>query len=223
MRSEHAKLSARHQAEGVYDALLAHAHAALALDSNTITIILLCIHLVGCIWAYYITIGATYTTLSRSAAVWFFSHGPDASGEVVQQKTFVGGVRVVIACAYCVITRHLGSICFGAAILTIMKILRIILTAIEYYTKEQQANNLLLRVALKCAQCCLYCLDRTVKFITYYGFIFVAIEGCEEAGQAVKSIVFFLEAVAKRSTIFLPLLAIILLFFKDIEIVDAKA
>ena len=110
---------------------------------------MLAVHIIGCIWGYYITLCATYTTLSRAAAVWFFSHGYDeATGEVKLKTHFAFGTRVVLACAYCVITRHLGSICFGAAILTIMAILRIILQAIDYYTKDMQKSNFLLKLVI---------------------------------------------------------------------------
>ena len=153
-------------------------NALASLDNSVRIAILLFIHVTGCIWAYFMCVGGSYATLARSCAVWFFSHGVDESTqEVVQQGAFKGGVRVVLACAYCILTRHLGSIAFGAAILTIMTILRIILEAIDYYTKDQQESNLAIKLALKCAKCCLWCMDKTVKYITYYGYIFVAIEG----------------------------------------------
>jgi hypothetical protein len=169
------------------------------LDQNVRIVIFLIIHIIGCIWALYITMGATYTTLSRSAAVWFFSHGDDGTGNVVLKKSFAGGVNVVLSCAYCIITRHLGSVCFGAAILTIMTVLRMILQAIDYYTKDMQGSNLLLRIVMKCAQCCLYCMDRTVKFITYYGYIFVAIEGTSFCGACLATFSFIMKYPAQMS------------------------
>ena len=36
----------------------------------------------------------------------------------------------------------------------------------------------MLRLVVKCAQCCMWCLERTIQFISYYGYIFVAMEGC---------------------------------------------
>jgi len=169
------------------------------LSSSTQQRILLVIHLVGCIWALYITQCSVYTTLSRSAAVWFFSHGPDESGQVVQKGTFYCGLRVVLVCAYCVIARHLGSIAFGAAILTIMTILRLILQAIDHYTKDMQQSNFLLKVCMKCVQCCLWCMDKTVKFITFYGFIFVAIEGSSFCGACMSTFGFIMKYPAQMT------------------------
>jgi len=159
--------------------------AADTLDSalgsanrETQVAIMFSVHAVGCLWLMFITEGTMYTTLARSAAVWYFSHELDpGSGEVIQKGAFRSGIGVVIASAWCVFTRHLGSICFGAAILTIMFVLRALMTAIERYMKDASGTNALLRLVLKCAKCCLWCLERTVKFITFYGYIFVAIEG----------------------------------------------
>jgi len=139
--------------------------------------IMMIIHIVGCLWAFYITQTATYMTLSRSAAVWYFGHGDDGNGGVVQKLKFFSGIKVVLICAWCVISRHLGSAVFAAAILTIIKSLRIVLGAIDHYTQDMQDSNLLLKVLMKCVQCCLWCFEKTVKFITYYGLIFVAVEG----------------------------------------------
>merc|ERR1712167_183576 len=138
---------------------------------------MLTIHIVGCIWGLFMTQGGTYTTLARSAAVWFFSHEADSSGQIVQKGGHFPGIKTVTVCCWCVVSRHLGSIAFGAAIITIMTILRIIMSAIDYYTRDAQQSNCMLKMVIKCAQCCIWCLDRTVKFITFYGFIFVAIEG----------------------------------------------
>jgi len=156
--------------------------------------ILATIHFVGCIWWYFCVMSSSYTTLSRACAVWFFSHGVDeASGEVKQKGSFFFGTRVVLVCFWCVIWKHLGSIAFGSAILTLMTVLRIVLNLISYYTKDLQKSNCLLRMVICCTQCCLYCLDRTVKFITYYGYIFVAIEGSTFCGACISTFGFIMK------------------------------
>lgn len=169
-------------------------------DQTLLVAIMLIIHIVGCIWAYYITVCATYATQARACGVWFFSHGLDeSSGEVVQQGSFFFGTKTVLVCAWCIFSRHLGSICFGAAILTIMTVIRLILEGIDYYTKDQQDKNFLLKLALKCAKCCLYCMDKTVKFITYFGFIFVAIEGSSFCGGCLSTFAFIMKYAAQMS------------------------
>merc|ERR1719240_1775851 len=78
----------------------------LDMGPQTQAAILLAIHFIGCIWGLYMVEGSVYTTLARSAAVWFFSHGVDEqTGKVVQKGTFFFGLRVVIVCAWCIISR----------------------------------------------------------------------------------------------------------------------
>ena len=38
-------------------------------------------------------------------------------------------------------------------------------------TKEQQKGNLVMKLALECAQCCMWCLQKTVEFVSYYGWL----------------------------------------------------
>jgi choline transporter-like protein 2/4/5 len=117
-----------------------------------------------------------------------------------------------MVCAWCIFSRHLGSIAFGAAILTIMTIIRMILAAIDYYTKEYQASNLALKIAMKCVQCCVWCFDQTVKFITYYGYIFVAIEGASfcSACWSTFSIIFKYPAQMSVNALVSKLLSVII-------------
>ena len=35
----------------------------------------------------------------------------------------------------------------------------------------------MLKMAIKCLQCCLWCFEKTVRFVTGYGFVYVAMEG----------------------------------------------
>ena len=41
----------------------------------------------------------------------------------------------------------------------------------------RQDSNFLLKLIVQCSRCCVWCLERTIQFITYFGFVFVAIEG----------------------------------------------
>ena len=36
-------------------------------------------------------------------------------------------------------------------------------------TQAQQGENLVLKLAMKCAHCCMWCLQKTVEFVSYYG------------------------------------------------------
>ena len=134
------------------------------------------IHVVCVIWAMYIVQMAVYCTLSRAAGAWFFSHGEEG-GVIVQKGSFACGLKVVAVSAWCVFSRHIGSVAFGAAILTIITIIKAILHTVHYYTKNAGDKNFVLRMLLKCALCAISCLECCVEKVSYFGLIFVAIEG----------------------------------------------
>merc|ERR1719217_1724591 len=71
---------------------------------------------------------------------------------------------------------HLGSILFGSFIVALIQLIRIIMSVIDQQTKRLQDSNKLLKLAIKCAQVCLYCFEKTVKFITNYCYIYIAMQ-----------------------------------------------
>ena len=73
--------------------------------------------------------------------------------------------------------KHIGSICFGALIIAIFKAIRIAFGLLEYSTSEKVQSNIVLKLLFKCVHCILWCLEKTVEYISYWGFIFVAVHG----------------------------------------------
>jgi len=67
---------------------------------------------------------------------------------------------------------------FGALVIAICQLARLLMEALDQQTKKLQQVNLLVRVVIKCTKCCLWCFEKTVRFVTGYGFVYVALEGC---------------------------------------------
>ena len=74
-----------------------------------------------------------------------------------------------------VCTKHLGSMAFGSLIVAACQLVRICLKAVEMSDAGKQ--GLLMRLVLKCAQCAMLCLHKSVEFVSYYGYVYVALEG----------------------------------------------
>ena len=66
---------------------------------------------------------------------------------------------------------------FGAAIIAVVQFFQLVLMLVDNYTKDAQKKNCMLMIAIKCARCCAWCLRKTVEFISFYGFVFVAVDG----------------------------------------------
>ncbi|MBZ3889211.1 Choline transporter-like protein 4 [Sciurus carolinensis] len=70
---------------------------------------------------------------------------------------------------------HTGSLAFGALILTIVQIARIILEYIDH--KLRGAQNPMARCIMCCFKCCLWCLEKFIKFLNRNAYIMIAIYG----------------------------------------------
>ncbi|KAI4531054.1 hypothetical protein MG293_018912 [Ovis ammon polii] len=70
---------------------------------------------------------------------------------------------------------HTGSLAFGALILTLVQIARVILEYIDH--KLRGAQNPLTRCILCCFKCCLWCLEKFIKFLNRNAYIMVCILG----------------------------------------------
>ncbi|XP_061598182.1 choline transporter-like protein 4 [Cololabis saira] len=82
---------------------------------------------------------------------------------------------------------HVGSLAFGALILTLVQIVRMLLEYIDHKTRS--AQNALARFILCCMKCCLWCLEKFIKFLNRNAYIMVAIYGtnfCVSAKNAFK-------------------------------------
>ncbi|KAF7662110.1 hypothetical protein LDENG_00245720 [Lucifuga dentata] len=70
---------------------------------------------------------------------------------------------------------HVGSLAFGALILTLVQIVRMILEYIDHKTRS--AQNPCARFLLCCLKCCFWCLEKFIKFLNRNAYIMIAIYG----------------------------------------------
>ncbi|XP_065140431.1 choline transporter-like protein 4 isoform X2 [Paramisgurnus dabryanus] len=70
---------------------------------------------------------------------------------------------------------HVGSLAFGALILTLVQLVRIILEYLDH--KFKAAQNPCTRFLMCCLKCCFWCLEKFIKFINRNAYIMIAIYG----------------------------------------------
>jgi hypothetical protein len=89
------------------------------------------------------------------------------------------GLPGVLDAAWTVTSRHLGSLAFGSFIMTAVQVVRLMLYALHTATKQAgaQDRSCLLRLLFKCAMCAVWCLEKSVEFITTYAYVHIAIDG----------------------------------------------
>ncbi|CAH2314470.1 choline transporter 4 [Pelobates cultripes] len=70
---------------------------------------------------------------------------------------------------------HTGSLAFGALILTIIQVIRIMLEYLDHKLKD--VHNPCTRFLLCCLKCCFWCLEKFIKFLNRNAYIMIAVYG----------------------------------------------
>ncbi|RXG67089.1 Choline transporter-like protein 2 [Armadillidium vulgare] len=81
---------------------------------------------------------------------------------------------------------HLGTIAFGSLIIAIVRFIRLIFEYIDHKIKKY-ADNFIVKMISCCFRCCLWCLEKFLKFINRNAYIYSAIYGtnfCTSARKA---------------------------------------
>ncbi|XP_058515930.1 choline transporter-like protein 2 isoform X1 [Ochotona princeps] len=80
---------------------------------------------------------------------------------------------------------HTGSLAFGALILAIVQVIRVILEYLDQRLKA--AQNKFAKFLMTCLKCCFWCLEKFIKFLNRNAYIMIAIYGtnfCTSARNA---------------------------------------
>ena len=82
---------------------------------------------------------------------------------------------------------HTGTLAFGSLIIAIIKAIRTAIQYIEDKIKEKGADKGPVKVVMCLCKCCLWCLEKFMKFINRNAYILTAIKGtnfCKSAKDA---------------------------------------
>jgi len=130
--------------------------------------------------------GIAWCTMSGATYYWYFFHKREEEDAQSEQT------RVPISRSLSrVLFYHSGSVAFAAFVIATCDMLRALATYLEAQMGPTQ--NKLVKLAFKVLQCCLYCLKKTVKFVSYYGLVFVACQGSSFCMGCYKTFFFFLQ------------------------------
>ncbi|KAL5021272.1 hypothetical protein ScPMuIL_000427 [Solemya velum] len=120
-------------------------------------------HVIGLIWTSEFIIACQQLVISGAVARWYFAREKNQLSCVICNS--IGHL-----CFY-----HLGSIAYGALIITLVKLPRWILMYLEKKTKNSQ--NSCAACCLKCCTCCLWCLEKCLKYLNQNSYTVIAIQG----------------------------------------------
>jgi len=88
---------------------------------------------------------------------------------------------------------HTGSVAFAAFVIALCDMLRAVVAYVERQVKPLKDKQFLLRLLFMCVNCCVWCLKKSVKFVSYYGLVFVACTGTNFCSGCYTTFFFFLQ------------------------------
>ncbi|XP_076772837.1 choline transporter-like protein 4 isoform X2 [Arvicanthis niloticus] len=110
---------------------------------------------------------------------------------------------------------HTGSLAFGALILTLVQIARVILEYIDH--KLRGSQNPVARCIICCFKCCLWCLEKFIKFLNRNAYIMIAIYGKNFCVSAKNAFMLLMRNVVR--VVVLDKVTDLLLFFGKLLVV----
>jgi choline transporter-like protein 2/4/5 len=148
-------------------------------SSNEIMRMMLFYHFFGLLWTNALINAISLTTVAGAVCRYYWS-GIGAANPAALQESGAAkpmGRTPVWSSFYTAIRYHLGSMCLGALIIAVVQALRAALAYIDQQTKNIQKSNMVVRVLMKVVQCCMWCLEKCLKFISRNAYIVVAMRG----------------------------------------------
>jgi len=142
-------------------------------------------YIFGFLWCVQ-TVRAIFWTSMSAAIAWWYCNRNAPSNKSASRCCPGSGAPLLLSSLFTVLSKHVGSAAFGAGIIAIVQVLQIVMHALNSVTKKRQADSNFLKYVMKCALCCLHCLEKTIKFISYFAFVYVAVRGssfCRAASQ----------------------------------------
>ncbi|CDI98202.1 choline transporter protein 2 [Echinococcus multilocularis] len=140
-----------------------------------------------CVWLVNFFIAMDQITLAGAFATFYFN-----SQSQRRRHTIVGccGLWLLFGTCVSALVYNTGSLALGSILITIFWFLRACLLRLERRLKT--ANNEIAQFFLRCFCCCLWCLEKFLRFLNKNAYIMIAIYGhgfCRSARDAFQLIV----------------------------------
>jgi choline transporter-like protein 2/4/5 len=148
-----------------------------SVDSSNVTTYLGLYHLFGLLWTNQLIQAISICTIAGTVNKYYWA----------RDKSQLTGKPIRIA-LYNALRYHMGSLVFGSLIVAIVQMIRIILAYIDHKTQKLQQSNIVIKLAMKCVQCCMWCMEKCLKYISKTAYIMIAMKGgsfCSSTRQAV--------------------------------------
>jgi choline transporter-like protein 2/4/5 len=142
---------------------------ASSLSASDTMRAMLAYHFFVWLWTNQLVQAIGMCSISGAVCQWYFESKRVFEPEVPKNP--------VLKSIHAALRFHIGSLCFGSLIIAVVQFIRACLVYIDQNTKNLQKSNFLLKVMMKVVQCCMWCLEKCIKFIARNAYIMVALKG----------------------------------------------
>ncbi|KAE9005250.1 hypothetical protein PF005_g12490 [Phytophthora fragariae] len=123
-------------------------------------------HLFGLLWTSQFIQAAAYATIAGAFCEYYWT----------LDKRQVPA-RPVLRSVWRTIRYHFGSVAFGSLIIAIVQFVRIALEYVDQKMRAAKQGNAVVKVAMMCFKCFLWCFEKCLKFLNKNAFIVMAMKG----------------------------------------------
>lgn len=152
------------------------------VNANDTMRILFAYHFFGFLWTSQLINAISMCTIAGAVSRYYWSRQ--------KNRTEMGRFPIMYSFKNC-FRYHFGSLAFGSFIIAVVQFIRAVLVYIDHQTQGVQESNVLIKIAMKIVQCCLWCLEKCLKFLSKNAYIMVAMKGksfCKSAKDSLKII-----------------------------------
>lgn len=165
------------------------------LDGNLVQKGMMAYHFFGYLWTSNLIVAITMVTISGAVCSWYFNPGHAVLN--IADRTNKTPKFAISKALWRTLRYHLGSCCFGSLIIAIVQFLRAVLNYIDNKLKPLQEKNKLVKYVMMALKCCMWCLEKVVKFISRNAYIFIALTGKSFCAAAKASFLLILANLAQ--------------------------
>jgi choline transporter-like protein 2/4/5 len=152
------------------------------VDSDDALFYMMWYNLFGFLWTNQLIQAISMCTIAGAISRWYWARSKTCTND----NDAMGKFPIAQSLKYC-FRYHFGSLLFGAFLVAVVQLLRAILIYIDHQTKELQNKNILIKILMKVLHCCLWCLEKCMKFITKNSYIIISMTGCSFGSACVRS------------------------------------
>ncbi|KAJ1528839.1 hypothetical protein ONE63_007213 [Megalurothrips usitatus] len=142
---------------------------------DTVTKVTRWYNLFAMFWFTQFVVSCQHMVIAGAVTAWFFTRNKDHLDAPIS-TSFYNLVRY-----------HLGSIAFGSLLIALVQMARTVLAWLQ--AKLKGSENSVSKCLFRSCQCCLYCFEKILKYLTRNAFIEIAMYGhnfCRAGEQAFK-------------------------------------